>query len=108
MGYAPAKASVKHALFMQASIVFFNYLFTYVSLVLQRPDFEQVKSVDQATTTEKKEEKTKAKARKQDHSGHSRDGESSTSTSSSSSSSSTTISAEVPELLPGAVLHGQF
>lgn len=40
MGY---KAStVKHAIFAQVGIILANYAFTYLSLVLQRPSFDQV------------------------------------------------------------------
>lgn len=41
MGFA--KASVRGALLAQGAIIAFNYIFTIVSLVLQRPSFEKVK-----------------------------------------------------------------
>jgi hypothetical protein len=55
MGYGPGKSTVKGALVAQIGIILFNYMFTYLSLVRQKPDFEQIKNSEY---NENKNEKT--------------------------------------------------
>lgn len=42
------KNSLNHALKAQAAIILANWAFTYVSLVLQKPDYERVKPAGEA------------------------------------------------------------
>jgi hypothetical protein len=44
MGYGPGKSTIKGALVAQIGIILFNYMFTYLSLVRQKPDFEHIKN----------------------------------------------------------------
>jgi hypothetical protein len=59
MSFSPEKTSIKHALKMQAGIILFNYLFTFLSLVRQKPDFERVKKEKDEKDADRKGKKDK-------------------------------------------------
>ena len=61
MNYGPQKSTVKGALRAQLAIIAFNYVFTYISLLLQKPDFEKIQSSSSSTTFPSKNDKSNMK-----------------------------------------------